>query len=108
MAKIFPYFEPILAYYGVIYGITKILEFALGSEKYFWESVWHEIMDICGENEAIYLQFMITGYTYILYWTGAIIFFTVEKIFRDFKTQKKIGEIGENGKFLEVSKFVKI
>lgn len=98
------YIEPISLYYGIIYGITKLIEVSLGSERCFWESMWHKIMDIFGENEAFYTIVM-TLYTFILYWTVGIIFLVIEKInnpLSEFKIQKKRGEIGEDGKILQV------
>lgn len=98
------YFEPISVYYGIIYGITKIIEVSIGSETCFWESVWHKILDIFGENAAFYTIVM-TVYTFILYWIVGTIFLVIEKInnpLSDFKIQKKKGEIGGDGKMLEV------
>lgn len=103
MAKFIAYTEPIIFYYIIIYGITKLVEVLTGSEKCFWESLWHKICDIGGESEAFYLIVLLTVYVYVIYWIIGLTFVALEKNFSKFKIQKKIGEIGEDGKFFHVS-----
>lgn len=97
------FIDPTLFYYVIIYAITKLIEVLIGSEKNFWQSVWLKIMDICGEEEAFYLTWMLTFYTYGVYWLVGGIFLLLENKISAYKIQKKKGEVEEAGKLFKVS-----
>lgn len=107
--KILAFTDPSLFYYAIIYGVTKTIETLIGSERNFWQSVWFEIFEICGENEAFYLTLLLPLYTYGLYWLIGGIFLIMENKIKAYKIQSKIGEVAEAGKLMEVSlqKFMK-
>lgn len=106
--QILSYVNPIFFYYAVIYGSTKIFESMFGFE-YFWQSVWHRIMDIFGDSEYFYIVWALNGYTFLLYWIFGGIFLLLEtlicpKVLTDYKIQKNQSKIQKDSNVYQVTK----
>jgi hypothetical protein len=96
------YFNPILFYYALIYGATKIYELISGSEN-IWQGVWNKFIDIVGDNEAFHVVVILNIYTITIYWVLGGILMTMQRLrmpksLENFKIQANESEIvnGEN------------
>lgn len=108
LTRIFSYFNPIFLYYTGIYGLSKIIEFSLGTGS-IWQLTWDKMRDIFGSDETVYSTWILNIYTTILYWAVGFALIAIEKykgskVLENYKIQTNKSEINQKDKLSEVSK----